>query len=266
MQSVLNLSPMIITALHLPMLGTDHSFIPMSWLEDFVLQNMSVFHEGGIPAVILQEETLTTSLAKTESIAILSALGRVARQEFPHMQLGIIFQAHDPFAPLAVAHACGASFVRIKVFVGAMLKAEGVQQGCGIAARDYRHSLGREDIQILADVHDRMGYPVGDVPIEAASLWAAQAGADGIILTGSSFEDSLGLISRVRQSGVDRPLLLGGGVDENNIAKALNAADGVIVSTALKRDRVSPGELIHWDREKILRFMDSASRNMPKPA
>jgi hypothetical protein len=128
----------------------------------------------------------------------MSALGRVARQECPHLHPGIIFQAHDPYAPLAVAHACGASFVRIKVFVGAMVKAEAVQNGCGVSARDYRHALGREDIKILADIHDRTGYPLAQVPIETAAEWADHTGADGLILTGLTDQESLDNLNSVR--------------------------------------------------------------------
>lgn len=258
MDDLICANPLVITALHLPERERARQAGSMSWLEDYVLQNLAVFVEGGIPAVILQEETLNTSLARPESIAILAALGRIARQEFPSLHLGIIFQAHDPYAPLAVAHACGASFVRIKVFVGAMLKAEGVQQGCGVQARDYRCDLGREDIQILADVHDRTGYPLLNIPIETASLWAAQTGANALILTGFSYAESLHQLQTVRQAGIHKPLLLGGGADENNVAEALRFADGVIVSSALKRDRAIPGEIIQWDREKVLRFMDAA--------
>ncbi len=232
----------------------------MEWLEDYVLKNLAVFAEGGIPAVILQEETLTTGAAGPENIAVLTALARIAHQEFPEIQLGIIVQAHDPLAPIAIAHASGASFVRIKVYVGAMLKAEGIQQGCGIAARDYRAGLGREDIQILADVHDRTGYPVTGEPLDVAADWAVHHGADGLILTGYTYTESLQRLEAVRDAGIQKPLLLGGGADEKNVAEALRCADGVIVSSALKRKHTDPEDLIQWDGEAIKRFMAAAGR------
>jgi hypothetical protein len=230
----------------------------MSWLEDYVLTNLEVFTRGGIRAVILQEETLNTASAHPENIAILSVLARLARQEFPAMHIGIIMQAHDPIAPLAVAHASGADFVRLKVFVGAMLKSEGLQQGCGVAARDYRAQLGREDIKILADVHDRTGLPLAPVPIETASEWAVRTEADSLILTGVTNKESLQYLSAVRKAGIQVPLLLGGGATDENIAEILNYADGVIVSSALKRTNPDPQDRILWDLEKIERFMDAA--------
>ncbi len=255
--NIFDLHPLVIAALHLPQLGLGHKPISMQWLEDYVLKNMAVFAQGGVPAVILQEETLTTGQMRPENIAVMTALARSARQQFPEMALGIIVQAHDPIAPLAIAHASGASFVRIKVFVGAMLKAEGIQQGCGAAARDYRAMLGREDIQILADVHDRTGYPLTAEPIDVAAEWAAHHGADGLVLTGFTYAESLRYLDCVRNAGIQNPLLLGGGADEGNAAEVLEHADGMIVSSALKRKQIDPGELIQWDGDAIKRFMDA---------
>jgi predicted TIM-barrel enzyme len=254
------LDPLVITALHLPELRHMQD-LSMNYLEDFVLQNMAIFVKGGIPAVILQEETLNTAQASAESIAVLSVLASKARAEYPQTQLGIIMQAHDGISPLAVAHASGASFVRLKVFVGAMLKSEGIEQGCGVAARDYREKIGREDIKILADVHDRTGLPMADIPIEIASEWAVRTGADGLILTGFSVEESIQYLKTVRESGITAPLIMGGGTTEDNVASVLKYANGVVVSSALKNSNPSPKDLVLWDIELVKRFMDRARKN-----
>jgi uncharacterized protein len=254
------LDPLVITALHLPELRHMQD-LSMNYLEDFVLQNMAVFVKGGIPAVILQEETLNTAQASAESIAVLSVLASKARAEYPQVQLGIIMQAHDGISPLAVAHASGASFVRLKVFVGAMLKSEGIEQGCGVAARNYREKIGREDIKILADVHDRTGLPMADIPIEIASEWAVRTGADGLILTGFSVEESIQYLKTVRESGITAPLIMGGGTTEDNVASVLKYANGVVVSSALKNSNPSPKDLVLWDIELVKRFMDRARKN-----
>jgi predicted TIM-barrel enzyme len=252
------LKPLVIVALHLPELRRGKKSIPMSWLEDYVLQNTALFYECGVPAVILQEETLNNSDAYPESVAVLSVLGSKVHQQFPDLQLGIIMQAHDGVSPIAVAHACGASFVRLKVFIGAMLKSEGIQQGLGIAARDYRSMIDREDIKILADVHDRTGFPMADIPIEMASEWAVRTGADSLILTGFTHEESLQYLSSVRKSGITVPLILGGGATEENVSEVLKYADGVIVSSALKHQNPKPEDIILWDRDLVRRFMDAA--------
>ena len=258
MQDIFQLDPLVIAALHLPYGEQSTLSLDMHWLEDYVLQNMRVFVEAGIPAVILQDETLNAGRAWPETVATMAVLGHLARSQFPDMQLGIIVQAHDPVAPLVIANAADAAFVRIKVYVGAMVKADGVQVSCGVEARNCRAHLGREDIKILADVHDRTGIPLGNVPLEMAAGWAVTAGADALILAGVSHEESMERIRRVRSAGIGRPLILGGGAHEGNIAQALEEVDGVIVSSALKREHLQPGDIVRWDRDKVNQFMDAA--------
>ncbi len=250
-----NQIPQIIVALHLPE-PQGKKPLPMSYLEDFVYQNMLVFKKGGVPAVKLQDQTPTNGTTRPETIAIMSALGKMIRTEFPEIDLGIIVESHDAYGPIAIAHAVGASFVRIKVFVGAMLKAGGIQEGCGVDADDFRHLLGSEKINILADVHDRVGYPILPVSITHASQWAVRTGADALILTGKTFQESLEMITTVKQAGINRPILLGGSANEENIGEILSVADGVIVSSAFKKDHLQKGDLVYWDEEKIIRFMD----------
>jgi predicted TIM-barrel enzyme len=143
-----------------------------------------------------------------------------------------------------------------------MLKAEGIEEGCGIAARDYRHSLGREDILLVADVHDRTGYPLVNVPIEQAAGWECGGGADALILTGSNYEQSLEYLQVVRRAGVSRPLLMGGGVTTENVGQVLKHADGVIVSRAFKRKDYREDQVVRWELELVKRFMQAARQSV----
>jgi hypothetical protein len=97
-----------------------------------------------------------------------------------------------------------------------------------------------------------------DMPPERAALWAQSMGADGLVLTGASFADSLERIARAREAGVTRPVVLGGSVTADNVAAALGAADAVIVSTALMRKAHGPADLLRWDPDLAQRFMDAA--------
>lgn len=259
MTSLFQLDPLVIAALHLPPFLRGQRNDPEE-LEDYLLKNLEVFSKGGIPAVIIQDETPVVGLAYPETIALMASLARLARREFPKLQYGIIIEAHDPVASLAIAAACGASFVRIKVFVGAMLKSSGILQGCGVETLAYRQMLGRNDIQVLADVYDRTGFPLGNAPLERAEDWAVQVGADALVLTGGSFDESLEMLRAARQRNLHRPLILGGSVSVENVDQALSAADGVIVSSALKRQPEGPGDAVHWDLHKVKAFMEAASR------
>ncbi len=250
--------PRIIGALHLPDLGLARE-TSMAWLEDYTLTNARVFADAGFPALMLQDQTRTIADADPVTIAIVTALGRSIRQAFPAMRLGIIVQAHDAIAPLAIAHATGADFVRLKVFVGASMTAEGPRTALCTTARTYRHRIKAEKVAILADVFDRTSVPMVDLPPERAALWAQSMGADALVLTGDTFADSLARIAKARTAGVRVPIVLGGSVAEENVAIALETADAAIVSTALIRKGTHDGDLLRWDIESASRFVAKAA-------
>jgi len=247
----------LIAALHLP----DPVVEPgrsLAWLEEYALANARIFAEAGFSALMLQDQTREPGDATPETVARMAALGRVVKRALPGLALGIIVQAHDAVAPLAVAKACGADFVRLKVFVGAAMTAEGVRQALSARARAYRASIGAADVALFADVFDRTSLPMVDMPPERAAQWAQSMGADALVLTGATFAESLDRIDKARAAGVSRPLVLGGSVTESNVADALAAADGVIVSTALMRKGVDRDDPVRWDAELTKRFVAAA--------
>lgn len=254
---VFSSAPLVIAALHLPDFALSRQR-PMAWFEDYAVANARVFAEAGVPWVKLQDQTRTDGPAAPDTLAMMGALARLLRAELPELGIGIIVEAHDPAAALAVAHAAGADFVRLKVFVGGAMTAEGPRHGLGAKAVAFRAALGRQDIAILADVHDRTAVPLSGESQPFAAGWAVKTGADGLIVTGSSFRDTLARVAAVRAAGIRRPILVGGGVTEANVREALGTADGVIVSTALMRRHAGEDDLVRWDKDLCRRFMEAA--------
>lgn len=247
----------IIAALHLPDFALNRD-LSAAWYEDYALTNARIFAEAGIPWLKLQDQTKTACLAAPDSVAMMAALARLIRREYPAMGLGIIMEAHDPTAAISVAHASGADFVRLKVFVGGAMTAQGPRTGLGAEAVAHRAALKRSDIAILADVHDRTAIPMSGESQPFAAEWAVKTGADGLVITGSRFDDTLARVAALRNAGVKRPIMIGGGVTDANVAQALDAADGVVVSSALMRRDASAKDLARWDINLCRRFMDAA--------
>jgi hypothetical protein len=250
--------PRIIAALQLPPFRSHEPCRSMAWYEDFLLHNARIFVEEGVQAIKIQDETRETDAGAQRTIARMAVLGRMVRNEFPHLRLGIIVQAHDAIAPLAIADAAGAEFVRLKVFVGAATNAEGLRNGLSVQAGDYRQHLNRPDINLFADVHDRTCQPLNGVPNLTAVLWAQSMGADSLVITGSDFSDTLDRLREARAGGVHLPLTIGGGVNAGNVHSALATADHVVVSTALMRDGAPMDAFDLWDKHKVRAFMDAA--------
>ncbi len=256
--------PRVIAALHLP--PHPASRHPMarsvSQIVDFALRNAERAVESGIPALYIQDvaDTPVAPQVQPHTIATLAVVGVAIRRAFPDLILGVCLMSHGAREPLAIAQAIGAQFVRLKVYVGAMVKAEGILQGCAYEAIQYRAQLGAEEIAILADVYDRTGEPLGRLPLVEEARQAAVFGrADGLVLTGLSFNESLEMLGQVRAADLGVPLYLGGGANATNVGQALQVADGIIVSSAFKSRQGWTREALldEWEPERIRAFMEA---------
>jgi uncharacterized protein len=259
--------PQVIAALHLPpFVGSRHPDArPSAEILEYALRNISRAVEAGVRAVYLQDlgDTPHAIDVQPYTIAGMSALGGLLRKEFPDLLLGICLMPHGAREPLAVAQAIGADFVRLKVYVGAMVKAEGILQGCAFQAVQYRTQINAEEIAILADVYDRTGEPLGRMPLVDEARQAATFGrADGLILTGKSVPESLDMLREVQSAKLGAPLLVGGGVTPQNVSEFAALVDGIIVSSAFKAvggwSRQSLGE--DWDSGRIQSFMQALQK------
>lgn len=246
----------VIAALHLPDFALNRH-LSVAWYEDYAVANARVFADAGISWIKLQDQTKTAGPAAPDTLTLMASLGRLIRAEVPELGLGVIVEAHDPNAALSVAHAAGADFIRLKVFVGGAMTAQGPRDGLSAEVVAMRAALRRADIAILADVHDRTAMPLSSESQPFAANWAVKSGADGLVITGATFTDTLSRINAVRDSGTRNPILIGGGVTENNVHEAMAAADGVIVSSALMRRDAAAEDLLRWDGDLCKRFMDA---------
>lgn len=263
-------NPLIIAALHLPPFQpSGHPAAkPLDEIIEFALRNTAYAVQAGIPAVYIQDigDYPWAPRVQPHTLAMMSVVGDHLRRAYPELFLGVCLMSNGGREPLAIAQACGAQFVRLKVYVGAMVKSEGIVEGCAYEAISYRSqsgAQGSEAIAILADVYDRSGEPLGRLPLREAANYAAVFGrADGLVLTGHSLSESLDMLREVAAAHLGVPLLLGGGATPEgtpNIRQVLEVADGVIVSTALK----PAGEWSHaglasdWDPARCQAFMDA---------
>ena len=259
-------TPTVIAALHLPPSAAFNqpTSMPMDEVIDFALRNVEKAVRAGVPAVYIQDlgDLPSAPHIQPHTVAFLSVVGAVIRREFPQLTLGVCMMSHGAREPLAVAKAISAQFVRIKVYTGAMVKAEGSLEGCAYEAITYRTQIGAEDIAILADVYDRTGKPLGELPLVAAARFAAvHSRADGLILTGFSFNESLKMLREVREAALGVPVLLGGGAKLENIKEALQVSDGAIVSSSFKPlgGWTKESMLAEWDYDRIAQFMQAVN-------
>jgi membrane complex biogenesis BtpA family protein len=212
---------------------------------EHALAQSALLVDAGFPVLMVQNlgDLPVASSATANQIAWMTRItGDVRRASSRPVGLNLL--ENDVDAMFAVATAAGADFVRIKVYIGAMVTPSGVETGRAFEAIRARTTLRAEGIAIFADIHDRTGVPLASAGL-ADDIHAAVAigGTDGIVLTGRSHAETLALLAVGRQSFPSLPILVGGGANTTTIAELTKLADGAIVSSALKAANTPFGEL-----------------------
>jgi membrane complex biogenesis BtpA family protein len=197
---------------------------------------------GGADAVMV-ENFFDAPFAKTavppHTIAAMTRAVRAVR-ETVGVPVGVNVLRNDSCAALAIAHVCGAQFIRINVYVGAAVTDQGIIEGTARQAVLYRRELGA-DVALWADVFVKHAAQLGTISLEEAARDAVLRGlADALIVSGAATgsatdpEDA----RRVRAVVPDTPVLIGSGFDVRTAPGLLVHADGAIVGTSLKRNGV----------------------------
>lgn len=170
--------------------------------------------------------------------------------------VGLNLLENDAEAMFAIASAADADFVRIKIYVGAMMTPFGIETAQAHAAIKARTSWNAGHVAIFADVHDRTGVPLATGGFEEDVEFALRlGGADGLVLTGKSYAGTIDLVDRARGKYPQVPILVGGGVTAANWSEAVAKADGAIVSTSMKGTGSAVGRFVP---EKVREFMTAA--------
>ncbi len=195
-----------------------------------------------------------------EITAYMSVIGNEIRAAVsPQMRLGVSVLWNDGEAAVAVADAIQADFVRLKVFIGAMVNAEGIVQGCSGEVLQIKKRLGSR-VELWADILDRTGFPLGVVSQEEAIVQAIKrGGADAVILTGKEPERTCEMLAAGKKKFGDLRIFAGGGCTPGNLMEILNYADGAIVASSFKKD----GNMYNAIDEKRLKEFSAALKEVP---
>ena len=227
----------LVGMIHLPPLpgSVGYGGQPFDQIVEQAVRDARALQNAGFQAAILQNthDLPFTASAQPETIAFLSAVGWELRREV-ELPLGVNVLKNDAEAALAVAAATAAAFVRLKVYVGAMVGAEGILEPAAPVALRMRQRLGTTT-EMWADLLDRTSVPLAPQPLEQLAEWAVKfGGAAVLIVTGANWSATLQMIDTARQGAPGTPIAIGGGVTHANVSEALTRADLAIVGSALE--------------------------------
>jgi membrane complex biogenesis BtpA family protein len=240
----------IIGMLHLPPLPGSYNYAgqPLDDIVAHAVGEADILTSSGFDGLLMQNAGDRPASLEVcpEKIAYMSVIGAAVHRAHPTVPLGVNVCWNVPKATIAVCHAAGGAFIRLEhVYIGMAITAHGPVYGCAYEATQFLKLLDAKHIRIFADVYEAHSVPIGRVPIEQAACQATGAcQAHAVVITGSTFAESMEMIQAIKQSAPTLAVILGGGSNPANVGEALRLADGIIVGRSLKTrsDMMAPIE------------------------
>ncbi|MDQ7007385.1 MAG: BtpA/SgcQ family protein [Acidobacteriota bacterium] len=247
-------APRLVGMLHLPALpGAPGHAGGLELVRQRMLADARALAEGGADALLLEnfgDTPFHPGPVPPPTVAHMTALA-VRLAEATDLPFGINVLRNDALAALAIAHATGASFIRVNVLCGVRVSDQGLLEGRAHELLRERQRLGAESIAIVADLDVKHSAPLAprDLLDEAREI-LYRAGADALVLSGRATGAATDAADfrRLREALPEACLVIGSGVTPSNAAE-YDDADALIVGSALKS---APGDPIDAGRVRRL--------------
>lgn len=234
--------PILIGMLHLPALpGAPLARRSLSEIAQLMLADARALKAGGVDGLMIEnfgDVPFFKSSVPPIVVACITAIAQRVR-DAADLPLGINVLRNDGCSALSIAHAVGASYIRVNVLSGARVTDQGTIEGISADLLRLRATLGAHDVKILADVDVKHSAPLAPRAIEDELDDTIHRGlADAVIVSGAGTgkKTDLEKLATVKSRAGSTPVVVGSGVDAATAPDLARIADGLIVGTSIKCD------------------------------
>jgi len=216
----------------------------LDFILDRVKHDLEALQEGGIDAVMFCNENDRPYVfgADFSTVAVMSyVIGTLAKEIKVPFGVDVLW---DPKAALAVAKASGGKFIR-EIITGTYVSDMGIWNNNVGETFRYRKAIDAEDIAIFFNISAEFAYNLDRRPQEQiAKSVEFSSLADVILVSGPMTGQSptSESIARVKDN-VGIPVFTNTGLRKDTVKDILSVADGAIVGTSLKRDKITWNEV-----------------------
>src|SRR5262247_4078990 len=237
--------------------GAPANTLPPSEIIAQAVREAAIYRDCGVNGVFIENMHDTPYLRGSvgpEIVAAMAVIGHAVKNE-SGLPTGVQILAGANIEAMAVAHAADLDFIRAEAYAFAHVADEGVIQSSAAALLRYRKMIGADRVQVWADVKKKHSSHAitADISLGATAEAVEFMRGDAVIVTGSVTGDPPGLQDVDEAKAHCRlPVLLGSGIDSDNIADFYKAADGFIIGSYFKVDG-------HWanpvDAERVRKLI-----------
>ena len=252
----MKLNKSIIGMVHVAALpGTSRNTMKMNAIISEALRETLILTEGGVDAIMIEnmhDRPYLNRNAGPEIVSAMTAIASEIKQAFK-IPLGIQILAGANKEALAVALATGCDFIRAEGFVFGHVADEGWMNSDAGELLRYRKQIGAEHIKIFTDIKKKHSSHsvTSDISIAETAKAAEFFLSDGVIVTGTATGEKA-LVDEVKTviNAVKIPVIIGSGIDSDNIADYWDFAYAFIVGSSLKKEG-------YWENEVERKRVDN---------
>lgn len=221
--------------------GTPASTKSVTELIESAIIEARLYRDNGVDGIAIENMHDVPYLRGTvgpEIVAAMTLIGQAVKVE-SGLPVGIQILAAANVEALAVAYAAGLDFIRAEGFVFAHVADEGLIESSAAKLLRYRRMIGAERVQVWADVKKKHSSHAitADIGLGAAAEAVEFMRGDAVIITGGVTGEAPRL-SDVEEARAHcrLPVILGSGIDVENIEEFYPSADGFIIGSHFKID------------------------------
>jgi hypothetical protein len=221
--------------------GTPASTQSVAELIAHAVAEAMLYRNGGVDGIVLEnmhDVPYLRGAVGPEIVAAMTVIGQAIKAA-ANLPVGIQILAGANMEAMAVAHAAGLDFIRAEGYVFAHVADEGLIESSAAKLLRYRKLIGAERVQVWADVKKKHSSHAitADISLGATAEAVEFMRGDAVIVTGNvtGHAPRNADVAEVK-AHCRLPVLLGSGIDAENIAEFYDATDGFIIGSYFKVD------------------------------
>jgi uncharacterized protein len=221
--------------------GTPANQQSISEIISAAVREAKIYRDCGVDGIIIENMHDTPYLRSTVGAEIVAAMTMIAFavKIKSNLPLGIQILAGANLEAMAVAHAANLDFIRVEGYAFAHIADEGLIESSAAKLLRYRKMIGAERVAVWADIKKKHSSHAitSDISLGATAEAVEFMRGDAVIVTGN-VTGNAPKVEDVHEAKAhcNVPVILGSGVDANNIAEFHSIADGFIIGSAFKKN------------------------------
>ncbi len=250
----------IIGMVHLKPLPGSPRFQSMDEVIERAVKDASSLVKGGVDGLLI-ENYGDIPFGKEASSLTVSALTSAMKEikNEVDIPMGVNVLRNDWKAALSISKVLDLAYVRMNVMVGVAHTPTGIIEGAPSEIQRFR-TQNNVQTSIWADIDVKHAEKVYPEDIREACLETSERGmADALISTGKRTGEppSIEELNTIKET-VETPVLIGSGLDDENIENLLERADGAIVGSYFKKRGKTANRVL---TSRVERLVEKRSEN-----